>query len=69
LPNIPDTDTIKTPKEPVQLSMSEGRPTIKFVDVGTKFLDPIAEEQRLAKIDRRVRQRTKKLEGNNLLRQ
>ncbi|KAK7465324.1 hypothetical protein VKT23_005303 [Stygiomarasmius scandens] len=64
LPVIPDTDTIKTPKEPVQYSVLEGRPTIKFVDVGTKFLDPVAEQKRLGKIDRRARQRSKKVEEN-----
>ncbi|KAF5375259.1 hypothetical protein D9758_000533 [Tetrapyrgos nigripes] len=69
LPSIPDTDTIKTPKEPVQLAVREGRPTVQFVDVGTKFLDPVTEEKRLAKKDRRVRQRTKKLEEKKLLRQ
>ncbi|THV06579.1 hypothetical protein K435DRAFT_815949 [Dendrothele bispora CBS 962.96] len=62
LPVIPDTETIKTPKEPVQYSVLEGRPTIKFVDIGTKFLDPVAEQKRLANIERRSRQRAKKAE-------
>ncbi len=43
LPKIPDTGTIKTPKDPIQISMKDGRPDIRFVDVGTKFLDVIME--------------------------
>ncbi|KAJ3983296.1 eukaryotic mitochondrial regulator protein-domain-containing protein [Lentinula detonsa] len=60
LPIIPDTGTIKTPKEPVQISTKEGRPDIHFVDVGTKFLDVASETKRLARIETRARFRTKK---------
>lgn len=60
LPSIPDTDTIKTPKEPIQISMKDGRPDIHFIDVGTKFLDVSSEIKRLARIESRARFRTKK---------
>ncbi|KIK70541.1 hypothetical protein GYMLUDRAFT_148961 [Collybiopsis luxurians FD-317 M1] len=60
LPAIPDTDTIKTPKEPIQISSKEGRPDIHFVDVGTKFLDVANETKRLARIESRARARAKK---------
>ncbi|KAJ3731908.1 eukaryotic mitochondrial regulator protein-domain-containing protein [Lentinula guzmanii] len=60
LPIIPDTGTIKTPKEPVQVSTKEGRPDIHFVDVGTKFLDVASETKRLGRIETRARFRTKK---------
>ncbi|KAF9074981.1 eukaryotic mitochondrial regulator protein-domain-containing protein [Rhodocollybia butyracea] len=57
---IPDTDTVKTPKGPVQISTKDGRPDIHFVDVGTKFLDVAAETKRLARIESRARFRAKK---------
>ncbi|KAJ3978122.1 eukaryotic mitochondrial regulator protein-domain-containing protein [Lentinula raphanica] len=60
LPVIPDTDTIKTPKEPVQVATKEGRPDIHFIDVGTKFLNVASETKRLNRIETRARFRAKK---------
>lgn len=60
LPSIPDTDTIKTPKEPIQISVKDSRPDIHFIDVGTKFLDVPSETNRLARIESRTRLRVKK---------
>jgi hypothetical protein len=61
LPAIPDTDTIRTPKEHIQISAKEGRPDVHFIDVGTKFLDIASETKRLARIESRARFRAKKV--------
>ncbi|KAF5392401.1 hypothetical protein D9757_002299 [Collybiopsis confluens] len=67
LPVIPDTYTIKTPKEPIHISSKEGRPDIHFIDVGTKFLDIASETKRLTRINSRARARTKNLAGKQKL--
>jgi hypothetical protein len=38
-----------------------GRPTIKFIDVGTKFLDPKDRLRRMKESERRARVRSKKV--------
>ena len=38
-----------------------GRPTIKFIDVGTKFLDPKDHLRRMKESERRARVRSKKV--------
>jgi hypothetical protein len=40
-----------------------GRPTIKFVDVGNKFMDPREEARRVAESKRRARIKAEKREG------
>lgn len=39
LQRVPDTEFMKRPKEKVVIRKREGRPTLQFVDVGTKFMD------------------------------
>ncbi|KAK1221906.1 hypothetical protein PQX77_015286 [Marasmius sp. AFHP31] len=60
LPAIADTEFIKWPKEPVVISRKEGRPDIHFVDVGARFVDPVAEDKRLARAATRARFKEKK---------
>ncbi|KAA1467779.1 hypothetical protein DENSPDRAFT_832918 [Dentipellis sp. KUC8613] len=43
----------------------QGRPTIKFVDVGGKFIDPKDRQRRMKESERRKNQRAKKLKGTN----
>lgn len=38
-----------------------GRPTIKFIDVGTKFIDPKDQMRRLKESQRRAKVRSKKV--------
>lgn len=59
LPHFKDTDTVKTPREKVQLVTKPGRPTIMFVDVGGKFMDDDEEKKRAVAAERRVVQRIK----------
>jgi len=40
---------------------ASGRPTIKFIDVGTKFLDPKDQSRRMKESERRARVRSKKV--------
>ena len=55
MPRIKDTDTIKTPKTKVQVSEMPGRPTIKFVDVGGKFINVEERLRKVAQAERRAR--------------
>lgn len=60
LPQIPDTETIKTPLAKQRLSQKEGRPDVMFVDVGAKFLVVEDEMKRLANAKRRQEFKAKK---------
>jgi hypothetical protein len=46
---------------PVQLVEREGRPAVRFVDVGGKFLDVRDRKERIKAAERRKRAREKKL--------
>ncbi|KAF8899223.1 eukaryotic mitochondrial regulator protein-domain-containing protein [Infundibulicybe gibba] len=60
MPRIKDTDTIKTPRHKVQISTKPGRPTIRFVDVGGKFVDLDERLHRIARAERRSKIKEKK---------
>jgi hypothetical protein len=55
VPHLEDTKTIRTPKSRVQISVTPGRPTIKFVDVGGKFIDVEERLRRIAQAERRAK--------------
>jgi hypothetical protein len=55
MPRIKDTDKIKTPESKVQISEAPGRPSIKFVDVGGKFIDVEERLRRIAQAERRAK--------------
>jgi len=60
LPRIPDTKFVKTPVEKRRVATKEGRPDVKFVDVGAKFLNVNDEMKRLANARRRQEFKAKK---------
>jgi hypothetical protein len=55
MPHLKDTETIRTPKSRVQVSVAPGRPTIKFVDVGGKFIDVEERLRKIAQAERRAK--------------
>jgi len=60
MPRIRDTETIKTPKSKIQVIMKPGRPTIKFIDVGGKFIKVEERLQRITQAERRAKIRDRK---------
>lgn len=48
-------------------STASGRPAIKFIDVGTKFLDPKDHLRRMKESERRARVRSKKVPKRHLV--
>jgi len=55
MPRFRDTETIKTPLQKVQLVTRPGRPAMKFVDVGGKFIEVDERLRRIADGERRSR--------------
>ncbi|KAF8665316.1 hypothetical protein AX16_000336 [Volvariella volvacea WC 439] len=63
MPKVPNTATIKTPRSGVQVVTKPGRPALKFVDIGGKFLDVDERLHRIAGGERRARMKLKKQGG------
>jgi hypothetical protein len=49
------------------ISTAAGRPAIKFIDVGTKFLDPKDQLRRMKESERRAKVRSKKVPKRHLM--
>jgi len=62
MPRIKDTEVIKTPKSKIQVSTKSGRPTIKFVDVGGKFINVDERLRRITEGKRRAKVTARKAE-------
>lgn len=60
MPRIKDTETIKTPKSKIQIITKPGRPDLKFVDVGGKFIEVDERLRRMAEAERRAKIKVKK---------
>ncbi|EAU92325.1 hypothetical protein CC1G_00544 [Coprinopsis cinerea okayama7 len=57
LQRVPDTPWMKRPTEKVILREREGRPSLRFIDVGTKFMDVDQRVKQLARAGRAVTRR------------
>lgn len=64
MPHLKDTDIIKTPESKVQVSEAPGRPTIKFVDVGGRFIDVEERLRKIAQAERRAKLAARKAGGS-----
>jgi hypothetical protein len=57
MPRFKDTETIKTPRQRVQLAERPGRPAIKFINVGGKFIEVEERLRRIADGERRSKKK------------
>ncbi|KAF9469745.1 eukaryotic mitochondrial regulator protein-domain-containing protein [Collybia nuda] len=55
MPRIRDTAMNKAPKSKVQIVTKPGRPTLKFIDVGGKFIQADERIRRMAEAERRAK--------------
>lgn len=60
MPRFRNTPTIKTPRNKVQIISKKGRPQLKFVDVGGKFLEVDERLRRIADAERRAKRAAEK---------
>lgn len=55
MPRFKDTETIKTPKNKIQIITRPGRPSLKLVDVGGKFIEVEERLRRIGDAERRAK--------------
>ena len=60
MPKVPNSKTITSPREGIQIVTKPGRPALKFIDVGGKFIDVEERLHRIADGDRRSKMKRRR---------